>query len=147
LAQSDDAGTVLVSEKALRLRAERGRDRTLAGAAEEHDLLALGIGDRLGIEGRERHDHAIRIGLGFDLVRLADVDEEIAPFRDTLGDLVRGQILYLVCQIILQHPSVRRGHPGRGNLASRLTKIKRYKGLSRGLQVKAKSQRLEARPS
>src|SRR5205807_728530 len=49
------AGQMLVVWQPRGLRRERGRHRALARAAGEHDLLALGIRDRLGIEGRERH--------------------------------------------------------------------------------------------
>src|SRR5579864_5665198 len=49
------AGQMLVVRQARSLGGERGRHRALARAAGEYDLLALRIGDGLGIEGRERH--------------------------------------------------------------------------------------------
>src|SRR3569623_1231868 len=56
------AGQMLVVRQARGLRRERGCHRALARAAGKHDLLAGGIGDRLGIEGRERHDDAVGVG-------------------------------------------------------------------------------------
>src|SRR3954452_17287101 len=86
------AGQMLVIRQASRLRRERGRDGALARAAGEHDLLAGGIGDRLGIEGRERHDDTVGIGLGFDLVRLANVNEEVTALLAAPGVLQPGLI-------------------------------------------------------
>src|SRR5574338_349656 len=53
------AGKVLVVRQTGRLCRERGRHRALAGPAGEHDLFALWIGNRLRVEGRERHHDAI----------------------------------------------------------------------------------------
>src|SRR6185295_1965169 len=66
LPADDAAGEMLVVGQACGLGGERGRHRSLARTAGEHDLLAPGIGDRLGIEARQRHDHTNRIGLHRD---------------------------------------------------------------------------------
>src|SRR6267378_1063040 len=87
---------MLVVRKASGLRRQRGRYRALAGAAGEHHFLALGIGNLRGIEGRKRDDYAAGIGLDGDLVRLADIDQEIASLRHSLRYFLRHQILHLV---------------------------------------------------
>src|ERR1700730_12453084 len=46
--------------KTRRLGRQRRGDRSFAGAAGKNHLLALGIGDLLGIETRERNDHRAR---------------------------------------------------------------------------------------
>src|SRR6185312_8370495 len=55
------AGQMLVVRQARSLGSERGGHRALARAARGHDLFALGIRNRRGVKGRERHDHAVRI--------------------------------------------------------------------------------------
>src|SRR5262249_55435754 len=78
------------------LRRQRRRDRALPGAAGEHELLALRVRDRLGVEGRERHDHAAWIGFDGDLVGLADVDRAITSLLDSPLHLFRCHIMVLL---------------------------------------------------
>src|SRR6266567_2988148 len=90
------ARQMLVIGKARRLRRQRGRHRTFAGTAGKHHLLARRIRNRLWVEGRERNDHAARIGLHGHFVRLADVDEQVASLRHPLCDVFRRQIVHLM---------------------------------------------------
>src|SRR6266446_8109202 len=87
------ARQMLVVGKARRLRRQRRRHRALAGAAGKHHLLALGIGNGLRVEGRERNDHAAGIGFHGDFIRLADIDQQIASLGHSLGNVLRRQIV------------------------------------------------------
>jgi hypothetical protein len=59
-------------------------------------LLSFRVRNRLEVEGRERHDHAGRIGLDRDLIGLANVDQEIVAFRHPLRHVLRRQIMHFV---------------------------------------------------
>ena len=77
---NDAAGEMGVVGVALVLRGERGGDRAPAGAAGEHHLLALRIGNGGRIEHRQRHDHRVRIAFDGGLVQLAHIDQQHAAF-------------------------------------------------------------------
>src|ERR1700738_5022583 len=79
---------VPVVGKTRRLGRQRGGDRPFAGAAGKNHLLALGIGNRLRIESRERNDHRARIGFHRNLVRLPGND----PKETALGTLPPAQV-------------------------------------------------------
>ena len=87
---------MLVIGKARRLGRQRGRHRALARTAGENHLFSLRIRNGRRIEGLERNDHTVRIGLHRDLIGFADVDEKVAPFRHPLGNVFRGQIVHLM---------------------------------------------------
>src|ERR1700733_301629 len=70
------AGEMLVVGQARGLRRQRRRHRALTGAAGEHHLLALRIGNIRGVEARQRNNHAVRIGLGGNFVRLTNINEK-----------------------------------------------------------------------
>src|SRR6476661_8709816 len=78
------------------LSGERGRDRSLAGAAGKNHLLALGIGNGLRVESRKWNDDCVRIGFHRDLVELANVDQKAASLRHSLRHLFRRHIVNLV---------------------------------------------------
>ena len=98
--------------------------------------LPCGSGMRGGIEGRKRRDHAGGIGFHHDLVRLAHVDQEVAPLLDPLRHLLRlsnpapddppRQIL----QRFLYGQPIRRPPVG-AKVASGAAKIKHCKWLKR----------------
>src|SRR5689334_25447212 len=89
LPAEDSPCEMLVIGKPGSLRGQRSRHRALSRAAGEHHFLAQGIGNGSGVEGRERHDHAARIGFSGDLIGLADIDEEITSLLHAFGHLLR----------------------------------------------------------
>ena len=62
----------------------------------EYPVISVENGNIFRIEGRERNDHAVRIGFDGNFIRLADVDQEIAPLRRALGYFRRRQIVHLM---------------------------------------------------
>src|SRR5258708_37190314 len=136
LPAQDTPGEMLVVRKASGLRRLRGRYGAFAGAAGEHHFLALGIGNGLWIEGRKRDDYAAGICLDGDLVRLADIDQEIASLRHSFRYLLRHQILHLMIRhaTILQRSRLRAAerHPiSVAKLAPCAAKIKLHEGVKR----------------
>src|SRR4051812_2293060 len=87
---------MLVVSEPIRLRRQRRGDRPLSGTAGEHDLFACGVRDILRIESGKRHDHGVGIRFHCYLIRLTDVDQEIAPFGDSLRHFCRRQIGHLM---------------------------------------------------
>src|SRR5580692_3740268 len=57
LPADDTAGQMLVVRQPRGLCGQRSRHRALAGAAGEHHLLALRIGNIFRVKGRKRNDH------------------------------------------------------------------------------------------
>src|SRR6202049_160887 len=90
------AREVLVVGQTRGLSGERGRHRSFAGAAGKDHLLAMGVRNILRVETRERNDDGPRIGFHGTLVRLADVDQEIAFLGHSLRDILRRQIVHLI---------------------------------------------------
>src|ERR1700730_3183911 len=84
---------MLVVGKPARLRGQRPRHRSLAGATGENHLLSFRIWNGLWIETRQRDDHRARIGIHGYFVRLADVDQKKAPVGHSLRYFLRRQIL------------------------------------------------------
>src|SRR5882757_8308430 len=66
------------------LRGQRRRHRALSRTAGKNHLLGPGIRNVLGIEAGKRHHDGVRIRLDRHFVRLADVDQKVAPFGDPL---------------------------------------------------------------
>ena len=83
-----------VVRQALRLRGQRSGDRAAAGAAGEHHLLALRIGDVRRIEARQRHDHRVGIALDRGLVQLAHVDQQHLALGQAARHVLGRQIVH-----------------------------------------------------
>src|SRR5665213_3754824 len=97
------ARKVLVIGKPRGLRGERGRHRPFAGAAGQHHLLAMGIRNFPTFEGRQRHYDGAGIAVYRDLVRLADIDHEVAALGHALRHVLWRQILHLVRHSVPPH--------------------------------------------
>ena len=121
------AGEVLVVGEAVSLRGQRRGHRPLAGSAGENHLFALGVRDILRIKTGKRDDDGIRIGFDGDFIRLADIDQEIAPFGNSLRHLCRRQI---VNAMTLTHHQTSRS-PNH-SVFRRLLLVRRQTRLSRG---------------
>src|SRR6185295_14839688 len=100
----DAAGEMLVVGKSGVLGDQRGRDRAIARAACEHDLLAGRIRQRGRIELRHRHVDRVRIALDLGLGRLAHVDQQHRAFGDAPGDLFGIEVVDAVA-VLLRHRS------------------------------------------
>src|SRR5882724_5258325 len=91
---------VLVVSKTRGLGRKRRRDRSFPRAAGKHHLLAAGRGDSLWVETRKRNDDGVRIGLYGNLIRLADIDEEISPIGQSPRHVFRRQIVNLMTHLV-----------------------------------------------
>jgi hypothetical protein len=72
----------------------RRGDRALAGAAGEHDLASLGVGDLRRIKLGKRDNCGARIALKRGLIGLAHVNQQHASFGQTTGNFRRCQIAH-----------------------------------------------------
>src|SRR3954453_21229287 len=90
------AGEMLVVGEPIGLRRKRGGHRALPGAAREHHRPAARVRNVVRVERGERDHGRVRIGLHRDFVRLADIDQQISPFRDSLRHVGRRQIVNLM---------------------------------------------------
>src|SRR5258705_7634489 len=88
-------GKMLVVGKTCGLRSQRRRHRSLPRTAGENHLLALGVRNILRVETRKRNDDRVRIGFDGNLVRFADIDEQVPPVGYSLRYLFRRQIVNL----------------------------------------------------
>src|SRR5258708_7839645 len=95
------ARKVLVVRQAGGLSGQRRRHRPFPRAAGKDHLLAIGIRNVQRVETRKRNDDRARIGFDRDLVRLPDIDKQIAALRHSLRYIFRRQIVNLVRHSIL----------------------------------------------
>src|SRR5882757_6358693 len=87
------ARKMLVVGQTCGLSGERGRHRSFPRTAGKDHFFALGIRNALRIETRKRNDDRARIGFRRNLIRLADVNQEVASLGHSLGDIFRRQIV------------------------------------------------------
>ena len=95
-----------------------------------------GPGIAAGSNDLQRNHHAVRIGFHRDLVRLADVDQQIAPLRHPLRHVFRRQIVHLMVRhaISSRQPACEGSDQPRqsgAKVAPRATKIKRRERFKR----------------
>src|SRR2546423_3235180 len=93
---------MIVIGKAGGLRGERCRHGSLARATREHHLLAVGIGNAVWVEARQRNHDRARIGFHSNFVRLSDVNQKVASLGHAPRNIFRRQIVNLLS--LVRHP-------------------------------------------
>src|SRR5215213_8823883 len=93
------ARKMLVVGQACGLRRERGRYRSLPGTARKNHLLAVGIGNAVRVETRQRSDDRAWISFHGNFVRLSDVDQNVASLGYALRYIFRRQIVNLLRRV------------------------------------------------
>src|SRR5713226_1679192 len=125
------ARQVLVVSQAGGLRGQRRRHRPFSRAAGKYHLLALGIRNVQRVEARKRNDDRARIGFDGNLIRLADVDEQIASLGHPPRYIFRRQIEYLMTLVRHAIPP-NDEHEQTSNGGYRLLALRRQPRLSGG---------------